>query len=109
MVQLDHRMLAYVLLLLALLHAVDVVRTTRRGAAVAGAVLLAGSVCLQAILGVMTLRYEAALPFALAHQAVALLVLAMAVVHAQRLEWRRPLALVSTSPSTVMRSREQPT
>ena len=95
-VQLDHRMLAYALLLLALLHAVDVVRIKRRGAAVAGAVLLAGAVCLQSMLGVMTLLYEAALPFALAHQAMALLVLAMAVVHAQRLEWRREL--ISSSP-----------
>jgi heme a synthase len=106
-VQLDHRMLAYALLLLALLHAVDVI--TRRGAAVAGAVLLAGAVCLQSMLGVLTLLYEAALPFALAHQAMALLVLAIAVVHAQRLEWRRELELVSISPSSVMRRREQPT
>jgi cytochrome c oxidase assembly protein subunit 15 len=108
-VQLDHRMLAYALLLLALLHAVDVVRITRRGAALAGAVLLAGAVCLQSMLGVLTLLYEAALPFALAHQATGLLVLAMAVVHAQRLEWRHDVDLVSTSPSQVMRSREQPT
>ena len=108
-VQLDHRMLAYALLLVALLHAVDVVRTARRGAAVVSAVLLATALLFQAALGVLTLLYEAALPFALAHQAVALLVLAMAVVHAQRLEWRRKLNLVSTSPSAVMRSREQPT
>ena len=46
-VQFDHRMVAYALWLVALLHAVDVVRAARRGAR-SGALALAGAVTLQA-------------------------------------------------------------
>jgi len=90
-VQFDHRMLAYALWLLAVWHVVDVARTLRGGAALTGALLLASAVTLQAALGIVTLFYQAPLGLGLAHQAMAIAVLAIAVAHAQRFE-RRPAA-----------------
>jgi heme a synthase len=82
MVQFNHRMLAYAIFVLAIWHAVDVVRTARRGVAVTSALTLASAVTLQAGLGVVTLLHATPLPLALAHQAMAVVVLAIAVVHA---------------------------
>src|SRR5262245_30246536 len=82
MVQFNHRMLAYAIFALAIWHAVDVVRTARRGAAVSSALTLASVVTLQAGLGIVTLLHVTPLPLALAHQAMAVIVLAIAVVHA---------------------------
>jgi cytochrome c oxidase assembly protein subunit 15 len=84
-VQFDHRMVAYALELLVLLHAVDVARTVGGGAALTGALALASAVTIQATLGIATLVHQAPLALALPHQAVALAVLAIAVVHAKRL------------------------
>ena len=78
-------MLAYVLWLAALLHAADVVRTIRSGLAVAGAVALFLGLTVQASLGILTLIYQVPLPLALAHQGMAMIVLTIAVVHAERL------------------------
>ncbi len=69
----------------AVLHAVDVARTGRGGAALAGALVLAFVVTLQAALGIVTLLHQAPLALALLHQAMAIAVLTVAVVHAQRL------------------------
>jgi cytochrome c oxidase assembly protein subunit 15 len=82
MVQFNHRMLAYVIFVLAIWHAVDVVRAARRGPAVSSVLLLASAVTLQAGLGIVTLLHVTPLPLALAHQAMAVIVLAIAVVHA---------------------------
>jgi cytochrome c oxidase assembly protein subunit 15 len=90
-VQFDHRMVAYALWLLALLHTADVARTLRGGAALTGALLLASAITLQAALGIATLIHQAPLALALTHQAMAMVVLMIAVVHIERLE-RRPLA-----------------
>ena len=57
-VQFDHRMVAYALLLVALLHAVDVARMVRGGAALVGALMLAAAVIMQAVLGILTLIYR---------------------------------------------------
>jgi heme a synthase len=81
-IQFDHRMLAYAIWVLAGLHAVDA-RQARGGAG--GAIVLAGAVTLQAGLGVATLLYQAALPLALAHQLLAIVVFTVAIVHAERL------------------------
>src|SRR5580704_4474576 len=54
-VQLDHRLVAYALWVTAILHALDMVRTLRQGAALGSAVALAAAVTLQAALGIMTL------------------------------------------------------
>lgn len=84
LVQLDHRLLAYLLLALALLHLVDVAAFAGRRAAL-GAALLLGHLVAQAALGVVTLLLVVPLSAALAHQALAFGVLAVATLHARRL------------------------
>lgn len=84
-VQFNHRMVAYAIWALAMLHAFDAWRTRNAGW---GAAALAGAVTLQAGLGVVTLLYQAPLLLALAHQILAILVLTIAVVHAERLSRR---------------------
>src|ERR1044072_4317499 len=88
-VQFMHRMTAYALWVLALLHAMDLVRNVGRGPAVAHALALAALVTIQAVLGILTLIYQVPISLALAHQAGAVLVLTLAVVHVQRLMPRR--------------------
>jgi len=83
-VQFDHRMVAYALWIFAVGHAVDAARS-RTGPALTGALALAAAVTVQAVLGILTLVYVAPLALALAHQGVAIAVLTLAVVHAQRL------------------------
>ena len=81
-VQFDHRMLAYAILVCAFLHAVDVARAGKSVAALRGAVILLAAVALQAALGVFMLLSRTPLALALLHQAVAMLVLTAATVHA---------------------------
>ena len=83
-VQFDHRLTAYALVAISLLHAIDAMRTLR-GTARSGALALAGAVTLQAALGIATLLAKAPLALALAHQAMAMIVLTFAVLHAQRM------------------------
>jgi len=87
-VQFSHRMAGYALWLLALLHAFDVARTLRRGPALTHALALAAMVTIQAALGILTLMNQVPIGLALAHQAGAILVLALATVHAQSLAVR---------------------
>jgi cytochrome c oxidase assembly protein subunit 15 len=77
--QFDHRMVAYVLLGLALWHAAD---ATAKRAAARSAIVLAVAVSVQAMLGVLTLINQAPIALALLHQAAAIGVLTIAVVHA---------------------------
>jgi cytochrome c oxidase assembly protein subunit 15 len=63
-------------------HANDAWRTGREAG---GALILAGAVTLQAVLGIVTLLDRAPIPLALAHQMAAILVFTVAVVHAERL------------------------
>jgi cytochrome c oxidase assembly protein subunit 15 len=79
-VQFNHRMMAYVLWAAALLHALQ----ARGGLGWYGASILAAAVTAQAVLGIVTLLYQAALPLALLHQTMAMIVLTIAVLHAQR-------------------------
>ena len=83
-VQFNHRMVAYALWLLAVLHAVDVARNTR-GRAMTKAFALAAAITMQAMIGILTLLHAVPIGLALLHQAVAMVVLTIAVVHAQRL------------------------
>ena len=84
-VQFEHRMTAYALLVLAILHAVDAIRS-RAGTSVAnGAVWLAATMMLQAVLGILTLLQQVPIDLALAHQAVAMVVLLLAVFQVERL------------------------
>jgi heme a synthase len=80
-VQFDHRMLAYAIFVIALLHAIDAARSNDRGVRM-GAFVLCAAVILQMALGVATLVWVVPLPLALLHQAVAMLVLTVASVHA---------------------------
>jgi heme a synthase len=84
-VQLDHRMLADGIWLLALLHAID---AWRRQYAARSAIVLAGAVTLQAALGIVTLLYQAPLALALEHQLMAMVAFSIAIVHAERLSHR---------------------
>jgi heme a synthase len=105
-VQFDHRLAAYALWLLAVLHAVDVARTTRGGPVLTAALALACAVTLQATLGIVTLIHQTPLALALMHQAMAIVVLTIAVVHAERLEWRSAPAHIE---GAAMRGGEQAT
>jgi cytochrome c oxidase assembly protein subunit 15 len=87
-VQFDHRMLAYTIFLLALLHAADVARTVRGGPVLAHALAFAAAVTLQAALGIATLLRVVPIDLALMHQAMAVVVLSIAVVHAERMSAR---------------------
>jgi cytochrome c oxidase assembly protein subunit 15 len=87
-VQFMHRMAAYVLWILALLHALDAWRTTR-GRVRTHALALAALVTIQAALGILTLVHQVPIGLALMHQAGAILVLTLVVVHVQRLMPRR--------------------
>jgi heme a synthase len=83
-VQFDHRMMAYTVLVGALLHAADALRMKGRGPVAPGAVGLALAVALQAALGVATLLYQVPIGLGLAHQGMALVVLTIASLHAAR-------------------------
>ncbi|WP_022724528.1 COX15/CtaA family protein [Rhodopseudomonas sp. B29] len=81
-VQFDHRMLAYTLWALAALHAIDAWRSAR-GAA--GALALWVALTLQATLGILTLLHQVPIDLALAHQAMGIVVLTLAVLQVERL------------------------
>jgi cytochrome c oxidase assembly protein subunit 15 len=87
-VQFEHRMVAYALFALAILHAVDAVRSRAAITVVNGAVALAAAVTLQAVLGILTLLYQVPIPLALAHQAAAIVVLTLAILQAERMAAR---------------------
>lgn len=76
--QFDHRMMAYCLLALVIVYALDAVRSMPGSAAARRALALAGLVSFQAVLGIATLVLVVPLGLALAHQACALAVLAVA-------------------------------
>jgi len=86
-VQFEHRMTAYLLFTLAVLHAIDAMRS-RAGSAARGALWLLAAVSLQAVLGIFTLLNQVPIDLALSHQAVAIVVLTLAVVQAERLAAR---------------------
>jgi cytochrome c oxidase assembly protein subunit 15 len=87
-VQFEHRMTAYALLALALLHAIDAVRSRAGAAIVSGAWWLVAAILLQAALGILTLLRQVPIDLALTHQAVAMVVLTLAVFQAERLAAR---------------------
>src|SRR3954470_3723195 len=87
-VQFDHRIVAYALWIVAVLHLVDVIRARRGGAVLNGALALACAVTLQAGVGIVTLLHQAPLPLALLHQIMGIVVLTIAVVHAENLSLR---------------------
>jgi cytochrome c oxidase assembly protein subunit 15 len=89
-VQFEHRMTAYALLALVVLHALDAVRSRAGTAVVNGALWLVAAVTLQATLGILALLNQVPISLALAHQAVAIVVLTLAICQAERLAARQP-------------------
>ncbi len=83
-VQFDHRMVAYALCALALVHAVDANLYGRDKQLATGAGFVLVAVLAQASIGIVTLIHAAPIELALSHQAVALVVLAAATLHAAR-------------------------
>ena len=81
-VQFDHRMLAYAIFVVALLHALDVAGAIKDRRARIGAFVLLAAVVLQMALGIATLVWVVPLSLGLLHQAGAMLVLTIASVHA---------------------------
>ena len=79
--QFDHRVVAYAVVLFALVHAFAARRRAPRSSLARRAGALAALAFLQAALGIVTLLLVAPIEFALAHQAVALLLFGMAVAH----------------------------
>jgi cytochrome c oxidase assembly protein subunit 15 len=88
--QFDHRMLAYTICVVALLHVFDVASSMKRGPLLTGAVVLAVAVTLQAALGIWTLLMVVPIHLALTHQAMAMLVLTVATMHAASVAERVP-------------------
>jgi cytochrome c oxidase assembly protein subunit 15 len=87
-VQFEHRMTAYALFLLAAFHAIDLLRAKAPRTAITGALWLLAAVTLQAVLGILTLLNQVPILLALLHQAVAIGVLTLAVLQAERLAAR---------------------
>jgi heme a synthase len=100
-VQFEHRMTAYALFVLAILHAFDAIRARAGSAVVGGALWLVAVITLQATLGILTLLNQAPIDLALTHQAVAIAVLTCAVFQAERLAVRQPGALPRDLPMPV--------
>jgi heme a synthase len=98
-VQFDHRMLAYTIWICAVLHATDAARNGAKSPALAGALVLAGAVTLQAALGIWTLLEVAPLSLSLAHQAMAMLVLTAATLHAARMAASAPRGVIALKPA----------
>ena len=84
-VQFQHRMTAYLLLAVVVVQAMMTARLMPASSAKRRSVALAGLVAAQAIIGIMTLVLVVPIWAGLLHQAFAMVVLAMAVVHRQRL------------------------
>ena len=104
-VQFEHRMVAYTLFVLAVLHAIDAVRSRADRAVIGGALWLLGVVTLQATLGILTLINQVPMDLALTHQAVAIVVLMLAVFQAERLTRirREPVGRGIGQPATLAR------
>jgi len=84
MVQFDHRMVAYGLCGLALIHAVDAHRQARGGPLATSAGFVAVAILAQAGIGIMTLTRGVPIALALLHQAMAFVALTGATLHAAR-------------------------
>jgi cytochrome c oxidase assembly protein subunit 15 len=93
-VQFVHRMVAYSLWIVAVGHALAMVRNAS-GEGRFGAVALASAVTVQAAIGILTLLHQVPIGLGLLHQGMAAIVLAIAVMHAESLTPRH-----HSAPST---------
>jgi heme a synthase len=106
-VQFDHRMLAYAIFVIALLHALDVAGAVKGRGVRTGAFVLFAAILLQIALGIATLLWVVPLSLALLHQALAMLVLTVASVHAAHVGWAR--RVVEAAPRGQNRASAVPT
>lgn len=80
-VQYVHRMFAYTVLVLAILHAIQVWKAEPGTTHARRTIVLIGLILIQAAIGIVTLLMSVPLHLGLTHQAFALVVLAFAVAH----------------------------
>ncbi|MCT7662487.1 COX15/CtaA family protein [Shinella kummerowiae] len=80
-VQFVHRIGAYVLFALVVIHMISSLRAAPETTHARRALVLFGLVCLQATIGILTLIWQVPLGWALAHQGGALVVLGFAMAH----------------------------
>lgn len=100
-VQFCHRMIAYALVIGTCLHALDAVRVRADATTVSRALWLMAAMLLQAVIGIVTLLHQVPIDLGLAHQATAIVVLSLALLHAERLSAGLPVttsAKLSLSP-----------
>lgn len=88
-VQFNHRIIAYAVLALALIHLFQIARRSG-GIAVATATLVVLAILVQAVIGIVTLLLVVPLWAGVLHQGFAVVVLAVTVLHVQNLK-RQPL------------------
>lgn len=84
-VQFTHRMIAYTLVIVAVLHAIDAFRSRASAAVTTGAAWIASMMVVQMIIGILTLLNQVPIDLGLAHQAVAIIVLTLVLCQAERL------------------------
>jgi heme a synthase len=106
-VQFDHRMVAYGLCALALIHMVDAGLYGRDKQLATGAAFVAAAVLAQASVGIVTLIHAAPIELALSHQAVALVVLTAATLHVARICGRSAGASPALSTAVARAERQR--
>jgi len=106
-VQFDHRMLAYAIFVVALLHALDVAGAIKERGARTGAFVLFAATVAQIALGVATLLWVVPLSLALLHQAMAMLVLTVASVHAALVGRHSGARLQAANPESIITGRTE--
>ncbi|CAN5391395.1 COX15/CtaA family protein [soil metagenome] len=84
-VQFTHRMIAYTLVALAIVHAIDAIRSRTSPAVVTGALWIMATMVVQVAIGILTLLNQVPIDLGLAHQAVAIVVLTLALFQVERL------------------------
>ncbi|WP_024575247.1 MULTISPECIES: COX15/CtaA family protein [unclassified Afipia] len=84
-VQFSHRMIAYTLVVVAVVHAIDAVRSRTSPAIVSGALWIVAAMLVQVAIGILTLLNQVPIDLGLAHQAVAIVILTMTLFHVERL------------------------
>jgi heme a synthase len=104
-VQFGHRMLAYAIFVIALLHAIDVAGAVKERGVRTGAFVLFAAILLQIALGVATLLWVVPLSLALLHQAAAMLVLTVVSVHAAFVGRHSGARLQAANPKSIITGR----
>lgn len=84
-VQFTHRMIAYTLVVLAIVHAIDAIRARTSPAVVSGALWIMSAMIAQAAVGILTLLNQVPIDLGLAHQGIAIVVLTLALFQVERL------------------------